>query len=112
MSMKLRFSLVALFALLALSGNAEANYVEHPTIHERQAEEDALAFLHKNYATWRYRQEGYVDCRYGRINRITWACRVGWRKGYNCWLGRMQIENEYREVNVVYYKVHFQARRC
>jgi hypothetical protein len=108
-----RIVVLALALFVVQVGMAEAGYyVEYPTIHERAAEEDAAQFLHKNYATWRYREEGYIDCRGGRLNRITWACRVGWIKGHNCWLGRMQIQNEDREGSTIYYNVHFRARRC
>jgi len=59
---------------LALPSAALGTYVEHPTIHERQAEEDAQHFLAKKYSGWRKRSAGYIDCRHGRINGYTWSC--------------------------------------
>lgn len=105
--------LVVLGVAVGLLAAAPASaYRYHPPLREGQAERYARAFLVKHYPGWRYRQEGYVDCRFGRINRYTRACRVGWRKGGNCWLGRMQIQTSYVEAGIVYYKVHFRARRC
>lgn len=49
-SMKLGLLPATPFTFLALGRSAEANPRRiPPTIHEWQAEEDALAFLHKNY---------------------------------------------------------------
>lgn len=101
----------ALLSVLVLSGIAWA-YVAYPTIREHQAEEDVAQFLHKNYAGWRYRQYGYIDCRNGRLNRYTWACRVGWRSGRKCRQGRVRIMNEYAEEGVVYYLASSVLRRC
>lgn len=96
---------------LALPPSAGA-YVERPTIHEGQAFEHIQHFLAKNYPGWRTRKYGYIDCRPGRVNRYTWSCAAGWIRGYNCWQGRAQIENEYSEEGVVYYAVNWRAKRC
>ena len=109
-----RMFLVGLVAMTGLLGAAvpALGYVERPTIHEHAAEEDARQFLHKSYASWRYRAAGYVDCEGGRINRFTWACRAGWAKGRRCTLGRMQIQNEYLQQGSTHYLIHFRGRRC
>jgi hypothetical protein len=99
-------------ALLSILATASASYVEHPTIHEFEAFEDARHFLAQNYPGWRTRAVGYIDCRHGRINRYIWSCGVGWARGRNCWQGRTRISNEYREGNVVHYQVNFNSRRC
>jgi hypothetical protein len=111
--MKLKLLAIALVVgALALPSTALGSYVEHPTIHEREAEENTQHFLAKKYSGWRKRSAGYIDCRQGRINGYIWSCAVGWLAGRNCWQGRVRIENEYREDNVTYYSVRFRARPC
>jgi hypothetical protein len=112
--MKIRLLVVSVVALsaLAMPSPAFGVYVEHPTIHEREAFENTQSFLAKKYSGWRRREAGYIDCRPGRINRYTWSCAVGWLAGSNCWQGRVRVENEYKEDGVVYYNVRFRARRC
>ena len=101
----------ALLGTLVLSSSAWA-YIARPTIGEHQAEKDVAQFLHKNYPGWRYRQYGYLDCRNGRLNRYTWACRVGWLSGNKCRQGRVRVTNEYAEEGVVYYLASSALRRC
>lgn len=103
--------LLSVGAVLALVGSAEA-YRYHPPLGQGQAERYARTFLFKKYPGWRYREAGYVDCRFGRINRYTRACRVGWVKGRNCWLGRLRVATSYVEGGAVYYKIHFRAKHC
>jgi hypothetical protein len=111
--MKLRLLVIGLaVAALVLPSAALGTYVEHPTIHEREAFENTQRFLAKKYSGWRKRSAGYIDCRPGRINRYTWSCAVGWLAGPNCWQGRVRIENEYREDSITYYSVRFRARPC
>ncbi len=111
--MKLKLFAIALaVGALTLPSSALGSYVEHPTIHEREAEENTQHFLAKKYSGWRKRSAGYIDCRHGRINGYIWSCAVGWLAGRNCWQGRVRIENEYREDNVTYYSVRFRARPC
>jgi hypothetical protein len=110
--LKTKLVLVALLAGLVLAGGAKAaHYVERPTIHEGEARSHALHFLN-DYPGWRYRKRGYLDCRYGRINRYTWACRAGWISGAKCRLGRMRIQNDYREGSLTYFSTSFGSRRC
>jgi hypothetical protein len=102
---------VALGAL-AIPAPAIGVYVEHPTIHEREAFERTQRFLAKEYSGWRKRSAGYIDCRHGRINRYIWSCAVGWLAGRNCWQGRVRVTNDYREDATVYYSVNFRSRPC
>ena len=105
--------LVPLIALSALVGSTSASaYIERPVLRRPTAEEDAAQFLHKNVPGWRYRREGYIDCRGGRINAHTWACRVGWWGAGHCRLGRIRITNEYHEHGITHYEVHLRDKPC
>jgi hypothetical protein len=108
MKLKLAFAVVAAFFVLV--GSAQS-YVEYPTIHEGEAESHAVHVLH-DYPGWRYRNYGYVDCRNGRLNNYSWACRVGWISGSKCRQGRIRVENEYSEGRTIYYRSHTVLRRC
>jgi len=110
--MKLKVLAVSLLAFFAISASAFAGFVEYPTITEGEAKEDSGRFLHKSYGAWRYRSEGYLDCSNGRINRYTWVCRAGWRKGNICTQGRLRLENEYREGSRIHYLADWRGRRC
>lgn len=86
-----------------------------PTVRRPIAERQTRGFLVQNYPSWRYRAFGFVDCRRGRINRYTWACRVGWGRGETCHRGRVRVTGKYREPRVNIYNVHFRGRgsyRC
>lgn len=108
--MKVKIVLFALLGTLALAGAAKASFTPH--IHQGEAEERTVRFLHSEEAGWRYRSEGYVDCNGGRISNISWACRVGWTGSAGCSIGRVRITNEYRERGTIYYDAHFIGRRC
>lgn len=109
--MKLKVLVVSLVAFFAIVGSASA-HLRPPTITEAEAEKDTLKFLHESYGAWRYRTEGYVDCRNGRINRYIWVCRAGWRKGEICTQGRLRIENEEVLEGSLYYYVRWRGRPC
>ena len=108
--MKLKVVLLTAVALLALVAIAQSYFIPH--IHKGEAESRTASFLHQQYASWRYRQEGYIDCDNGRISNIAWACRVGWISGRTCRLGRVRITNEYGDGHTIYYDIHFVGRRC
>lgn len=110
--MKLKLASVGLgVLLLALFASSAVAYVYHPTLQEGAAERRTLKFLH-DYPGWRYREVGYLDCRFGRINRYTWVCRVGWRQGSKCRQGRVRITNSYHQEGVTHYFVSAGIRRC
>lgn len=113
--MKLKIPAVSLLATLALCAPATAGVLMYPSITERQAEGDVYQFMHHNYAKWRHKHYGYVDCRHGRINRFTWSCGVGWVMGGGggCWQGRVRIVNEEYEDGYYYYNgIANIVRRC
>jgi len=109
--MKIKLAAMSLLVFLGLSASTEAYPVEHPAIGEYIAEARVYRVL-REYPGWRYRQVGYVDCRHGRINSYTWACRVGWANYGHCRQGRIRITNVYSENETVYYNVNSVIRRC
>jgi hypothetical protein len=100
----------AIGAALLLPSPAGA-YQFHPPIGEGQAERRAYKFM-RQYPGWRYKWGGWVDCRRGRINSYSWACRVAWWRGRRCRVGRVRITNRYSEEGVVEYSAHIVHRRC
>jgi hypothetical protein len=109
--MKAIVGLIAAGLCLLIAASAGA-YIERPVLRRPAAEQDTAQFLHKNVPGWRYRREGYIDCRGGRINAHTWACRVGWYGSGHCRQGRVRITNEYREGGVTFYEAHMISRHC
>ena len=87
--MKLKIVLLALVAVLAAPTLSGA-YLRPPGVTKPIAEREARSLLQK-VGTWRYATDRYLDCRRGKINRIRWACRVGWYKGRVCRMGRIQV---------------------
>jgi hypothetical protein len=112
--MKLTIVLGALVAASLIGLGTAAADNGRPTVHAGLAERYAYGILQKR-PSWRYRTEGYVDCRFGKINRYTWACRVGWYQGRTCHRGRVRVTGTYREHGYNNYNVHFRgsgAYRC
>lgn len=87
-------------------------YIEHPYIGQHQAYVSTLRFLNEEYASWRYRTGGEIDCKGGRISSYEWSCRVNWQKGYGCVSGRTRVVNNYAENHSIWYTVGFNGRWC
>lgn len=93
--MKKRFATAALLVALLVPAVA-AGGVRPPGVTRGIAEREVRSLLQKE-PTWRYRANGYIDCRFGKINRTRWACRVGWWRGNYCRFGRVQVYGFVRE---------------
>lgn len=74
------------------SGTASAARIH--TVYRDDAERASYSVL-RQVSGWRYRSEGFLDCSRGRIDRITWACRYGYRQGNLCGRGRIQVRGYY-----------------
>jgi hypothetical protein len=108
-----RFALLAsLFCATASPAVALAGYVAHPTITEGLAKEWATSYMHKNDAHWRYRTSGGIDCRRGRLNRYSWACRVHYREGGFCASGRVNVIYEYKTDGKAGHSEQYNGRPC
>jgi hypothetical protein len=95
---------------LALTAPAGA-YLRAPTVHKGDAEHASLNLLH-GISSWRYRTAGYVDCRFGKVNRTRWVCRVGWYQGHHtCRAGRIQVFS-YVAEGEKWFGSHLRTRRC
>lgn len=77
--------------LLAMSGSPADAFAP---INIRQAEDQASSLMRQE-ALWRYRTEGQLDCRRGRISGTEWSCRVWMRKGSKCGVGRIRVIKYY-----------------
>jgi len=108
--MKVRLGVIAVAVALLVPATA-SGWTEKPAIGESFAQSAVSKYLRK-YPGWRYRQDGFVDCRRGRINGYTWACRVAWWSGYRCRQGRVRITTRYGENGTIYYYVHAYLVRC
>lgn len=84
-----RALLTILVAAALLPAVAEAG-MRPPGVTRSIAEVETRATLQK-IASWRYRDDGWLDCRRGKINRTRWACRFAWYRGNYCRRGRMQV---------------------
>jgi hypothetical protein len=97
-----------LAAFLVLAGTASAYRV--PTVHRGQAERQSIGLL-REYASWRYKTDGYLDCSRGKINRVTWVCRAGWIKGHSCIVGRVRVTGVITEYDGTRnFDVHFRGK--
>lgn len=86
-------------------------YVERPGIGEHSAELSVAKYV-RQFPGWRYREDGFIECRRGRINGYMWACRVAWWTLPRCRHGRVRITNEYAERGVTYYHVNSVLTPC
>ena len=110
--MKNAFAL-AVAAVLALWVAASPTLADNgrPSVQKPLAERYSYGIL-REFASWRYKDFGFVDCNQGKINRYTWACRAGWGQGHLCHRGRVQIYGTYRESGINHYGVHFRGERA
>lgn len=100
--------LLATVALAATAGTALADN-GRPSVQKPLAERYSYGIL-RDFASWRYKNFGFVDCDRGKINRYTWACRAGWGRGHTCHRGRVQIFGTYREGGINHYGVHYRGK--
>lgn len=101
--------LAVLIAALLTPAAADAGF-RPPGVTRGIAERETRSLLQK-IGTWRYRTAGYLDCRFGKINRTRWACRVGWYKGRFCRIGRVQVYGFLREGEQ-WFGTRGRLRRC
>lgn len=87
--MKSRMAVLVVVGALGFAGLGEspAQAYKLPKMGPLAARSATLSTLRK-IPNWRYRTRGYVDCSNGRVDRITWVCRVGYITGRFCRLGR------------------------
>jgi len=107
-SLALAVGLLLLIPATAQSEVAQASQ-RPPGVTPKTAKHYSLVLLRRS-AGWRYRDAGYVDCRRGKINRITWVCRVAWVRGKRCLRGRVRVAGLIYEGRSSY-NASFQGRR-
>ena len=73
---------------------SQSQAVYLPSVGPNLAESETRKLLRQN-AFWRYRSIGDIDCRRGKIDRITWSCRITIIKGKRCQRGRSRVYSRY-----------------
>jgi len=104
------------FVFAIAAGSSEASQPEGlkrgPTIRKHLAEVVVLHTLHDN-RRWRTREWGFINCDHGRVNRVNWRCRIGWRNGLRqVWCGYALVTGERFGERQPWYRTTWNARLC
>jgi len=103
-------TMLALGMLVGLALPAAAGAAHRPTVTKAIAKEMTVRNL-RDFAGWRKRESGYIDCNGGRIDRTTWSCRVGWVFNGGCRRGKVQVRGSHVEAGRKYYDSHLRGSK-
>lgn len=93
--MKLRMFLLAVSVVgLVAMMPSQSQAVYLPSVGPQLAESETRKLLRQS-SFWRYRSLGDIDCQRGKIDRITWSCRITIIKGNRCQRGRSRVYSRY-----------------